>query len=230
MVADSQRIEARVGVGAAGVLGVISIVFGAIALLGAWVPLLGLLAIPGAAIGAGLAVIGALLSLMRRFRGIGTCIVGLALCVGAIALAGTSTVAFGDALAKAGTRSEATDAEKAEYIKDHLTLYDATVSRQETVLNGLQVAPNFKLRNNGQRALSRVKVTFYFLDEAGDPVAEESYYPVRASRLLGNRNVLKPGYVWQQEEGKVYTAKHVPTEWVEGRFRAEIADIEFGDT
>jgi hypothetical protein len=41
------------------------------------------------------------------------------------------------------------------------------------------------------------------------------------------RTLLKPGYVWELEQGKFYTAKSVPTEWRPGATEARITDLDF---
>jgi hypothetical protein len=77
------------------------------------------------------------------------------------------------------------------------------------------------LRNTGDQSIDKIEITVYFKDDMGRTIAEEQFYPVRISRPL------KPGYVWQMERGKFYSAPSVPSEWLEGYFEALITDIEF---
>ena len=67
-------------------LGLVSTVIGVIALLIGWVPFLGLFAIPGAVIGLILAIIGGIVALAKRGKGIGLPILGGVICVGALIL------------------------------------------------------------------------------------------------------------------------------------------------
>lgn len=67
-------------------LGLAAIIMGSIALVGSWVPLLGLLAIPLAAIGLLLAIIGFIISLAGRRSGVGMPITGGAICMVAMAI------------------------------------------------------------------------------------------------------------------------------------------------
>lgn len=87
----------------------------------------------------------------------------------------------------------------------------------------------FKLKNNGDRVLSKVKVTVYLKDQSGKVIGEEDFYPVIVSSLSlsGNRKPLKPGYIWEIERGKVFTMKDAPTEWQVGNATAKITEIEF---
>lgn len=117
------------------------------------------------------------------------------------------------------------------YIADHLELYDFSSSYREAVLDGRVPGVDFKIKNKGNRTLQRVEVTVYFEDKDGNTIAEENYFPVlKASYGLSPYKPLKPGYIWQSERGKFYSAKSVPSEWKEGKAHAEITSIEFEKT
>jgi hypothetical protein len=120
---------------------------------------------------------------------------------------------------------------KASYIAEHVELYDVQASYMDALLDGRVPGVLFKLRNTGDATLETVEVTFYFRDESGATIAEEDFHPVLASSYsLASRQPLKPGYVWQMEKGKFYTAKSVPSEWAEGNVEAKVTDIEFAET
>ena len=219
-------------------LGIIGIVFGALALAGSWIPLLGVLTLPVAILGGALSAIGLLLSLLRGFRGWGLPFLGLALCVAAGVIATVNAKASGDALEELEKpRNEASKALQEEeqreqelYIKNSVTLYDVSSRMYTSILEEQEPGVKFKLKNTGDRTLTEVEVTFYFLDSTGAVIAEESFYPVLATGFSrSNRKPLKPGYVWQQEEGKFYAADKVPSEWKVGSVRAAITDIRFED-
>ena len=61
-------------------LGIISVVCGALALIGGWVPVLGLLVIPVAIVGGLFAGLGLIIALFKGFRGAGMPILGGAIC------------------------------------------------------------------------------------------------------------------------------------------------------
>ncbi len=86
---------------------------------------------------------------------------------------------------------------------------------------------DFTLKNNGDRILSQVEITVYFLDKNGDPIHEEIYTPVNSDLRLGATKPLKPKYVWRVERGYFLPAKSVPSEWKVGKVKAEITNVEF---
>jgi hypothetical protein len=113
------------------------------------------------------------------------------------------------------------------YVRDHLELYDFQAKYYETRLEGRVPGVDFKLRNNGERTLETVEVVVYFED--GYVIAEEDFIPVLVTEYsFGSDNKpFKPGYIWQQERGKFYTAKSVPSEWKEGAATAEVTSVRF---
>jgi tetratricopeptide (TPR) repeat protein len=117
--------------------------------------------------------------------------------------------------------------DKQDYLRN-IELYDFDARYFEAILDGQTPGVTFKLRNNGNRALSEVKVTVFFRDRNNKVIYEDNYYPVNSSSWSSDSNKpLKPGYIWQMERGKFYTAKSVPDEWQEGNAVARIVDIEF---
>lgn len=116
------------------------------------------------------------------------------------------------------------------YISDSLELYDFEAKYFDAVLDGRVPGVTFKLRNKGDRSLEMVKVQVLFKDANGSVIFEEDYHPVLVSKYSMSRSdnkPLKPGYIWQQERGKFYVAKSVPTEWKEGAAEARIVEIRF---
>lgn len=120
---------------------------------------------------------------------------------------------------------------KKGYISEHLELYDVTARYMDSLLDGKVPGVLFKLRNKGDKPLSRVEVTVYFKGANGRIIAEEDFLPVLVSEysFSGDNKPLKPGYVWQMESGRFYSAKSVPSEWEEGSIDAAITDVEFAE-
>jgi|ERR1035441_461323 DNA-directed RNA polymerase subunit RPC12/RpoP len=117
---------------------------------------------------------------------------------------------------------------KAAYIQQHLVLYGFEARYMDSVLDGKVPGVLFKLRNTGDRSLDMVKVTVRFRDAAGAVIHDEDFHPVSISDFsFGDDKPLKPGYVWQMESGKFYSAKSVSSEWREGSADAQITDIRF---
>jgi hypothetical protein len=116
---------------------------------------------------------------------------------------------------------------KQEYLK-RLKLYDLESGLYDTYLDKRVPGVKFKIRNEGDLTLTRVEVTVYFKDASGNTIHEEAFLPVSSVSFgLENHGPLKPGYIWELERGKFYTAKSVPSEWKVGAAEAKITDIDF---
>lgn len=116
---------------------------------------------------------------------------------------------------------------KQEYMRN-VELYDFEAKYFKPMFEEKTPGVTFKLRNNGDRSLSEVKVSVFFRDRNNKVISEDYYYPVNSSSWSSDsRAPLKPNYIWQLERGKLYTAKSVPDEWQEGNAIARITDIEF---
>ena len=131
--------------------------------------------------------------------------------------------------ARADTLQESEAFKKKEAYFDKVKLYDFNAKYYATYLEKRVPGVNFKVKNNGDRALTEVEVTVYFKNRAGDIISEENYHPVlvREISFSGDNKPLKPGYIWQMERDKFYQAKKVPDEWKEGSATAKITNIEF---
>lgn len=118
---------------------------------------------------------------------------------------------------------------EALYITENLDLYDFQAKYMNSALDGRVPGVTFKIKNKGDRTLERIKVVVLFKDKSGSVIAEDSYTPVLVSpySVSSSNKPLKAGYIWQQEQGRFYTAKSVPTEWEEGSAEANITEIRF---
>ncbi|MGE3180886.1 MAG: hypothetical protein AB7N71_04590 [Phycisphaerae bacterium] len=231
-------------------LGIIAVVLGVLALLVGWIPFLGLVAVPAAVLGGVLAIVGVLIAATKRFRGLGLPLLGAGICLVAfvipLASTGSTSVAISESMDEVSRemksqreaaqnerkrQEEESKAEEIAYVSSYLELYDVTAKRMESVLDGTVPGVLFKLKNTGEKTLSKVEVTVYFKDAEGNIIGEEDFLPVLVSEYSfgGGNKPLKPGYVWQMESGKFYSAKSVPSEWEEGNIDAAITDIEFSD-
>lgn len=135
-------------------------------------------------------------------------------------------------LAPSATPSEASAGptqEEVRYIGQNLRLYEFEAKYYDSLLDGRVPGVDFKIKNEGDRTINSLTLKVVFFDESNEPIAEELYYPVNVGGFsMGNENSpLRPNYIWQQESDRFYTAKNVPSEWVEGRAEATIVDIEF---
>jgi hypothetical protein len=222
-------------------LGITAVIFGGISLCGSWIPFLGILTMPIAFLGAVLGGIGLLLSVLRGFKTAGVPLVGTAMCAASLAIASNVTLTTANVMQDAGrtfeqarveaqrqeaTRQEAKRRESDDYIAKFVDLYDFEATYFNALLEGRVPGVTFKIRNRGDRTLERVQVVVHFVDANGKVIAEEDFVPIREFGFNSNSKPLKPGYVWQIEKDKRFTASGVPSEWVEGRATAKITDVD----
>lgn len=80
-----------------------------------------------------------------------------------------------------------------------------------------------KIKNNGDRVVSRLIVTAYFPDSSGKVIYEKAYPAISVGGFMGTDSPLRPGYV--KEFG--YVVKDCPSECVPDRVRVSVTDLEF---
>lgn len=119
--------------------------------------------------------------------------------------------------------------DKQGYITKSIELYDLQAEYINTYTDGRQPAVKFKIKNKGDKTISKVNVLVLFKDKNGAVIGEEDYLPVflREYDVFGENKPLKPGYIWKPEADKYYLAKSIPTEWKEGAVEARVTDVEF---
>ena len=128
------------------------------------------------------------------------------------------------------TVAESPGSAEQTYIRDHMRLYDLRATYRESMLDGRVPGVTFKIKNEGNRTLHRVTVLVVFKDAQGNSIAEEEFNPVIYSPDgISQDRPLRPGYIWQNEIGRFYMARHVPSEWQSGAAEGRITEIEFGD-
>ncbi len=115
---------------------------------------------------------------------------------------------------------------KEEYFKK-IKISEVKAKFYDSLIDGKIPGITFKLKNTGDKTLSLVEVTVYFLDKDGNPIHEEQYYPVNSEASFRPTTPLKPNYIWRIERGKFYQAKSVPKEWKKGKVKVEITDVNF---
>ncbi len=117
--------------------------------------------------------------------------------------------------------------EKQAYVSN-VVLYDFEARYYESYSDKDVPGVTFKLKNTGDRTLSKVAVIVYFRDASDVTIAEENLHPVWITEYSSSdEKPLKPNYIWQLERGRFYEASSVPSEWKEGAASAKIVDIEF---
>lgn len=142
--------------------------------------------------------------------------------------AGTAAVPPTSSTVQTDASTAGQDAEAKAYIAQSLKVYDFKARKYDTY-EGATPGVDFKIKNSGARTIKRLELRVVFFDDQDKPIAEETFYPVSVGSFsMGNENKpLRPNYIWQQEDGKFYTAKSVPSEWKVGNAKAEIVSVEF---
>ena len=82
-----------------------------------------------------------------------------------------------------------------------------------------------KIKNTGDRTVSRVVVTAYFPDSTGKVVFEKEYPALSTGALMNNDSPLRPGYI--KEFG--YVVKDCPSECVPESVRVSVTGVELID-
>jgi len=141
----------------------------------------------------------------------------------------TSDAVSGKVATRQKEKQEELDSLHTEYISRYLELYEVSAKYINPFFDVRVPGVTFKLRNKGNKSLDMVEVTFYFADASGRVIYEEEYHPVFVyeAAFSSDDKPLKPGYIWQIENGRFYSTKSVPSEWDEGSIVARITDIMF---
>lgn len=128
--------------------------------------------------------------------------------------------------------------EKDLYIKEKLELFDF-VAKDYKAENTEQVAApgvTFKLRNNGDKVVTKIWVKVTFLNADGSVASAETIEPLNDYVHPAGGQVndpLMPGEIWQFQDPAFYmtisTGAKWQADWQPGQGNAVITDIEFAD-
>ncbi len=116
--------------------------------------------------------------------------------------------------------------EKINYISK-VKVYDFVSRYYEQYFGGKDAGVVFKIKNNGNKDLTKVRLTVYFKDAFGNIIHEDYFTPISEYSWNSNSQSLKANRIWQMESGTYYKADNVPSEWKEGSAEIKISDIEF---
>lgn len=120
--------------------------------------------------------------------------------------------------------------EKEDYIKNKIKVYDVKAAYMDSLLDGKVAGLTFRIKNNGNKTISKLQITFYYKDKNNQIIYDSSYTPIDSSNIYvgtGTEKELKPNYIWQLESDEFYPDKKVPKEWKEGKIEYKITDIQF---
>lgn len=217
-------------------LGIAALVLGLIACLGCWIPMCGIFSLPFAILGGLFGIIGIIIAKLKKKSYVGLPIAGTIVCVTAafivIAVTGATVSSIEEssrAISEGLDQTEATlgdagyedtteqNQEKQAYV-DKIKIMNLRVAK--AVLDDWGVFGEIK--NTGNRTLTEVEITIYYLDEYGNTIYEDTFHPVLISRWSSDNKPLKPNYT----EKFGYGTDDVPSEWSK-KIKVYITNIEF---
>lgn len=217
-------------------LGIAALVLGLIACLGCWIPMCGIFSLPFAILGGLFGVIGIIIAKLKKKSYVGLPIAGTIVCVTAafivIAVTGATVSSIEEssrAISKGLEQTETTLGEVApEDVSEQNEEKQAYVDKVKIV--NLRVAKAIlddwgvfgEIKNIGNRTLTEVEITIYYLDEYGNTIYEDTFHPVLISRWSSDNKPLKPNY----SEKFGYGTDDVPSEWSK-KIEAYVTNIEF---
>ena len=227
-------------------LGIAALVLGLIACLGCWIPMCGIFSLPFAILGALFGVIGIIIAKLNKKAYVGLPIAGTIVCATAafsvIAVTGATVSSIEEssrAISKSLDQIEAPSLDKTEATLGNAGNGDRAKQNREKqayadkikIMN-LKVAKAVfgdlgvfgEIKNTGNRTLTEVEITIYYLDDYGNTIYEDTFHPILISRWSSDNKPLKPNYT----EKFGYGADDVPSEWSK-KIKVYITNIEFED-
>ena len=81
-----------------------------------------------------------------------------------------------------------------------------------------------EVKNNGDRTVSNVFVTVYFLDEDQKPIAENR---IMVMGGFTNPHSLKPNYSWRMEDDVFYKLENLPSNVDVSRYDIQVTEVYF---
>ena len=120
--------------------------------------------------------------------------------------------------------------EKLGYV-GNIEITEFVARRIDTYSSKNVPAIRISIKNNGERSLDEVKVTFYFRNQSGEIIYEDDYRPVFVSEYSfgGDNEPLKAGQIKEMAEGKYYTLGSPLSEWQDGNATAKVVDFKFSE-
>jgi len=124
-----------------------------------------------------------------------------------------------------GTLAEPVEVQSAlDAYKPYLKFSDVMAAIEDDLLEGDVPVVRGKLENTGNRTLTFVEVTAYFLNANGQRIHEKKFPIVGAPLNLMGEAPLRPGYIHQF----AFKASDTPSEWAVGQVEMEVTAIRFG--
>jgi len=96
-----------------------------------------------------------------------------------------------------------------DYINNNLVLESASVEEFDTYYNTKEWGlSNIKVKNNGDKSITKMTITIYFKDNDGNTIGENNIN-IGISDIYNTISALKPNYEWSSETDKYYQLKNL---------------------
>ena len=114
-----------------------------------------------------------------------------------------------------------------DYINNNLILESAIVDEFDTYYNTKEWGlSNIKVKNNGDKSITKMTITIYFKDNNGNTIGENNIN-IGISDIYNTVSALKPNYEWSSEKDKYYKLKNLSDNIVPTRNEIKITKITF---
>lgn len=131
---------------------------------------------------------------------------------------------------KEPTNSVASNTDSSVDYADKIQILNAKASWANTY-SGREVGVDLKVKNIGDKTVTDLAITVFFLDEAGNPIHEDDFSVAssgdlaRTTALIYDLDVspIRPNYI---RDLRNLSSKNVPTDWKGGTVRAKVKRVE----
>lgn len=113
------------------------------------------------------------------------------------------------------------------YINNNLVLESATVDEFDTYYNTKEWGlSNIKVKNNGDKSITKMTITVYFKDNNGNTIGENNIN-IGIADIYNTVSALKPNYEWSTDADRYYELKNLSDSIVPTRNEIKITKVTF---
>jgi len=113
------------------------------------------------------------------------------------------------------------------YINNNLVLESATVDEFDTYYNTKEWGlSNIKVKNNGDKSITKMTITVYFKDNDGNTIGENNIN-IGIADIYNTVSALKPNYEWSTDADRYYELKNLSDSIVPTRNEIKITKVTF---
>ncbi len=114
-----------------------------------------------------------------------------------------------------------------DYINNNLVLESATVDEFDTYYNTKEWGlSNIKVKNNGDKSITKMTITIYFKDNDGNTIGENNIN-IGIADIYNTVSALKPNYEWSTDADRYYELKNLSDSIVPTRNEIKITKVTF---